>query len=286
MNRLENNYLSIEVSPKGAELMSLMEKATGREWLWQGDPQWWSKRAPNLFPFIGCLKEGRYTHEGQSYKMTKHGFARDMAFESVKTQNDRLHFVLRSSAETLAVYPFDFELHLEFIINDNTLVVAHQVMNKGSGPMYFSLGGHPAFNCNMGEEDWKLHFEEEENLETYKIDLSGGLIFKEKKRLSEDSKSLVLAPELFKEDALVFENLKSESVLLEGPNAEKLRFNFKGFPLLAFWSPMGPFLCIEPWYGMADHVDHGGELKEKYAVVSLDQGQTFSAAYSITLGSL
>lgn len=279
---LENERIRAAVSTKGAELQSLYDKQHDKEWLWQGDPTWWGKRAPFLFPFVGTLKEGKYTYKDNSYAMTKHGFARDMDFVGEQLSENKLRFILSASPETMAVYPFDFELSIIYALEDLSLSVNFEVKNKGAQSMIFSLGGHPAFNCPMDTETWSVQFEKPEVLESYCIDLKQGLILPEKKLVAGSGQPLHLNSDLFTEDALVFENLNSKSVTLQGPEPwEQLCFDMEGFPLFALWSPMGPFLCLEPWVGMADFVGTSGILEEKYGVKTLDAGQVYGCSYKM-----
>jgi galactose mutarotase-like enzyme len=301
MYLLENEHLQIAVSENGAELQSLFDKQQKKEWLWQADAQWWRKKAPILFPFIGALKNGEYQHEGKTYQMSKHGFARDMVFEcelpcdtkdtlfcvtDMLPYADALTFVLASTPETLKIYPFEFVLKITYQLEGASLVVKNEVINQGLKPMFFSLGGHPAFNCPMDSEDWRLSFEAPEVLETYCIDLKNGLILPDKKSLPSCGKPLNLSSVLFEDDALVFENLNSKWVTLEGPTpTQQLRFHFEGFPLFAVWSPKGPFVCLEPWFGMADFTTSTGLLEEKYGVQRLEAGAVFKCQYRIELVS-
>lgn len=285
MHELKNNFIKITVAEKGAELQGFYEAAKEKEWLWQGDAKYWGKRAPVLFPFIGALKNNSYIYNGTAYPMSKHGFARDMAFQLESQTGDQLAFLLASSPETLKSYPFEFEFRITYKLQDRTLHVIHEVLNKGEEEMIFSLGGHPAFNCPMASAAWHLEFEQPEQLESYLINLDNGLIKNEKKSLPTKGKLLDLAPDLFQADALVFENLKSRYVDLVGPSSEeRLRFTMEGFPLLAFWTPMAPFLCIEPWYGMADMETAEGHLEEKlvHGAVRLGAKERFETRYSIS----
>jgi galactose mutarotase-like enzyme len=283
--RLENDRLKIEVIEKGAELQSIVDKQSNREWLWQGDSKWWGKRSPILFPFVGALKEGCYRYEGQTYSMTKHGFARDLDFTCESVTDNALIFVLRHSAKTLEMYPFEFELRITYQLEIAALAVTYEVVNLGDVPMYFSLGGHPAFNCPMDEACWTLAFEHAETLESYCIDLASGLILPHKKSLPTDGKPLTLKSDLFEEDALVFEGLVSKAVTLTGPSREEsFQFKFEGFELFALWSPKGPFLCLEPWVGMADFKEASGELTEKYGVLKLEARESYRCGYEVVLG--
>lgn len=287
MIQLENDRLRVSVSQKGAELTSLFDKRQAYEWLWQADPAHWAKHAPVLFPFIGCVKDGTYSHKGQTYPMTKHGFARDLVFEIESQEQDELCMVLKSSEKTLSMYPFDFELRLHYRLEANGLSMLHEVKNTGMDKLYFSLGGHPAFNCAMDTEHWRIAFEHPENLESTCIDLKSGLILDTLKPLGNQVSELPLSRGLFEEDALIFEHLSSKKVMLIGPaHWQQLTFEFGDFPTLAFWTPsatQAPFICLEPWFGMADKVTHRGILSEKYGVVALEAGQALKAEMMIKL---
>lgn len=287
MVQLYNDRLSVSISPKGAELTSLRDRHRDYEWLWQADPAHWAKQAPVLFPFIGCVKGGHYSHNGKTYPMTKHGFARDLSFEIEDQTQESACLVLKHSAQTLALYPFEFELRLSYSLVGDSLKIGHEVKNTGDQVMHFSLGAHPAFNCSMDTEDWVIAFEGPEVLESACIDLGSGLILEEVKCMGAQVEQLPLSRGLFEEDALVFENLSSKSVCLIGPKPwQKLSFAFKDFPIMAFWTPSAtkaPFICLEPWIGMADRVAHNGVLSEKYGTMSLAAGELFYAELSIKL---
>ena len=70
--------MHITVSHKGAELQNIT--ANGREYLWQGDPKFWGRRAPILFPIVGKLADDNLRINGHEYTMKQHGFARDTEF--------------------------------------------------------------------------------------------------------------------------------------------------------------------------------------------------------------
>lgn len=287
MIQIQNEHLSVIISEKGAELMSVQDKFQDYEWLWQGNPEHWGKRAPILFPFIGCVKAGQYQYKNETYAMSKHGFARDMVFELEEQAQDYACFVLKSSEKTLAIYPFNFELRVHYKLLGKTLSVDHEVRNLEDAPLHFSLGAHPAFNCPMDSESWSIEFEASETLESTCIDLTNGLILDELRLMGTGVKQLPLSRALFMEDALVFESLKSKQVVLQGPQKwQRLLFSFTEFPIMAFWTPSAtkaPFICLEPWFGIADKVDHSGKLEEKYANVILEAKAKFSAVVEITV---
>ena len=283
---IENDFLKISVKNSGAELIGIKNKKNNYEYLWQGDPKFWARRAPILFPIVGKLKDNTYKAEGKSFQLLQHGFARDMHFELIEKENSFLIYSLKHSAETLKNYPYKFELFIKYDLSKNTLKVTYEVRNMDSKKMLFSIGGHPAFNCpivhNEKFNDCFLEFETKENAERYV--LKDGLLTTATEPVLKDEKILPLNHELFAKDALVFKGLKSEYVALKSRRSKaKLTFNFKGFPYLGIWSKPGPFVCIEPWYGHADYENAGGELKDKEGILSLEKGKIFSCDYKIEI---
>ena len=90
---IENKKIAVTVDSLGAELVSLKTKADDCEYVWQGDPTYWTGHAYNLFPICGRLTDGKYTYKGETYEMNLHGFARKTEYEMVeqteKCQNGR-----------------------------------------------------------------------------------------------------------------------------------------------------------------------------------------------------
>jgi len=283
---IENDFLKISVKNSGAELISIKNKKNNYEYLWQGDPKFWARRAPVLFPIVGKLKENTYTIDSKQYQLLQHGFARDMHFDQVEKESSFLIYGLKHSPETLKNYPYKFELFIKYDLKKNTLRVTYEVRNMDSKKMYFSIGGHPAFNCPMVPNekfnDYFLEFDTKENAERFL--LKDGLLTGAKEAVLKDEKTLPLTHDLFAKDALVFKDLKSESVVLKSRRSKvKVNFNFKGFPALGIWSKPGPFICIEPWYGHADYENAAGELKDKDGILSLEKGKIFSCEYSVEI---
>jgi galactose mutarotase-like enzyme len=287
---IESSSLKVAIQKEGAELCSVISKKSGKEYIWQANPDIWGSHAPNLFPIIGGLKEGKYRYKDNWYEMPKHGFIRrneNLASEEISTNS--ITFVLHSNKVTKKIYPFDFQFRIQFSVIDTTLTVSHQVINIGQEDLLFSLGGHPAFNCpihdNANYEDYHLEFDQEEYAETHLLDLNKGLVTDETELVLDNSAKLPLHKQLFDRDALIFKNLKSNSVsLVHKNNGKILRMNFDDFSYLGIWAkPGADYICIEPWLGIADSVDHNQNLKEKKGIISLTKNQIFSAKYSIEL---
>ena len=266
-------------------MQSLVLNASGHEYIWEADPDHWGKHAPVLFPFIGMLKEGSYTYKGQRYPMDKHGFARDNTFDRVDSSRAAVTFRLASNDELRRKYPFDFQLDVSYRFKEQSIINEYVVRNLGKDPMPFSIGGHPAFRCPqlLGEKrsDYRLVFNKEENIETCLLNESG--LFSGETRPCFKGKTLMISDTLFDDDALVFKSLKSTNVSLERGNKRWIKFHYQGFPYLGIWSMSGesPFVCIEPWFGMADYADHNGDIERKEGVQIVQPGKEFICDFRV-----
>lgn len=290
---MENEFLVVEVQEFGAELVSVKNKKTGIEYIWEGNPLYWNRRSPILFPVVGSLKEKKYRYNEMEYSMMQHGFARDMEFTLIEKENQKLVFSLESNDQTLENYPFQFLLEIIYVLRDQNLEVIWKVKNKDNKTMYFQIGAHPAFVCPIKEgdmqSDYFIAFEGLNELNIRMIDMNTGLAKKETKSVQFDevlneNGYLRITESLFDQDALVVEEKQCTSVQLCNPDKTPyVTVNFDT-PLFGVWSPAGkaaPFVCIEPWYGRCDSVDFDGNLEEKEYINALDINEDFYASYSI-----
>lgn len=286
---IQNKLFRIEVKEKGAELCSITSLCTNREFMWQADPNIWASHAPNLFPVIGSLHDDKIIYNGQHYPMTKHGFIRNNSdLKLLEKKTDKLSFILRSNEHTQKLYPFQFEFIIHFILKNNKLIVKHDITNIGDSDLFFSLGGHPAFACPVNADenydDYYLEFEKEECLNTWNI-VENGLIGEIGKQILNQSNRIDLHSELFSKDALIFKNPESTFVQLKSKCSNfALKVDFTGFPYLGLWAkPNAPFICIEPWIGIADSYNFSGEFSAKELIQCLKAKRSFTASYSIEI---
>jgi galactose mutarotase-like enzyme len=286
---ISNSHLSISVDTFGAELKSLKRNSDGREYMWDAKPEFWKRTSPVLFPLVGSLNNGKYTHNGTSYKMSQHGFARDKEFELLDSTEDELKFVLRSDSDTMAVYPFDFELEIGYKLENENVKVSWRVNNPSDKDMYFSIGGHPAFLCPINENeeqtDYKIKLDAKDVI-TASVIGNGGTLATRKKAYVLNNGYLNITKNIFDEDALVIEDHQAHQVSLCTPdNNPYLTVSFSA-PLFGIWSPVGknaPFICIEPWYGRCDRYNFKGNLKDREWSNHLKPNQSFDAEYMITI---
>lgn len=281
--------LSARVDSCGARLVSLTKG--GVEYIWQRDPQYWSDCAPILFPVIAQVKDGTITVDGKDYPMTKHGFVRNAEFDMVKQTKSMITFKYSDNEETRKMYPWNFDFYVTFAVeNDKTVCVTFEVVNNSATDMLFCLGGHPAINVPLTDgkfEDYVVEFEQPETLYTDYTNDDGSISADKKDLIVDNTRFLPLKRGLFNNDALIFENVKSNSLKLKNQfSDEGVEFNFGDFPTLAIWSKGEPldagYVCIEPWFGMGWRDNESTELSEKYGVQTLRPGAQFTASFSIT----
>jgi len=273
----------------GAELCSIQNHENNLEYIWQADPSIWNSHAPNLFPVIGGLKNGVFNYEGKEYAMPRHGFVRHNKNIQLKEKNDSsLIFELSHSQETLKSYPFKFHFEIGFSLDHKTLTINHKISNTDSNPLYFSVGGHPAFNVPLfkGEtyEDHYLEFDRKMDLNTFLLS-DEGLVTKDTTLVVKEDNRINVHKDLFAKDALIFKNIPSKKVALKSKvSGEILSVEYKDFTNLGVWAkPGAPFVCIEPWLGIADGVNATGDIKTKEGIIELMPSQDFSASYAITI---
>ncbi len=288
MQTLKNQNLTIQITPKGAELTSIFNHENQTEYMWNADPKFWGKSSPVLFPIVGYLKENIYRFEEQEYTLPRHGFARDREFIVEKSDENSVTFLLTHDENTLKVYPFKFEFRMIYTLENNTLNVMYSVKNIGENKMYSSVGGHPAFAVplakNTDYNDYYLEFNKTETFKRWGL-TPEGLIETQPFDFLTDTDRLYLTKELFYNDAIVFKNLESTSVILKPDKInQQLQFDFEGFPYLGIWAAKdADFVCIEPWCGIADSANHNQELTEKEGMICLDLGGSFERSWRVTI---
>lgn len=286
---ISNLNLTVKIEQTGAELSSIVSKASGREFVWNADPSVWGSSAPVLFPIVGGLKNGQSSHNGVTFSMPRHGIVRhNTNIHVIEQEHDRITFRLTADERTLEHYPFRFTFDINFRVKDNNVIITHIIKNTDNQDMYFSVGAHPAFNCpiNAGESysDCYLEFSERETLSTSPL-TPDGLVKNESISVLTDSNILPLTDHLFDNDALIFRNLKSRCVTLRSHKSDTaVAVEFPDFNYLGIWAkPQAPFVCIEPWLGVADSVDSDGLIEHKEAIIKLPAGEKFEAKYLVKI---
>lgn len=286
MYELSNDHISIVISPKGAELQSIYGKSTDIEYLWCGNPAFWGKKSPVLFPIVGGLKNGGYTFKGNEYSMGRHGFARDRVFTISKQTDDDITFSLKSDAETKAVYPFDFIFSINYQLIAQQVRVNYQIENIGEEDLYCSVGAHPAFAvplmADTSFEDHYLQFEQKEVAPIWPLS-DEGLLLSDPVDFFKQEDTIALRKSLFYGDALVFKSLQSKSIsILSDKHPHGIKVSYENFPYMGIWSAKdADFVCIEPWCGIADTVTTDGDLTKKEGILPIAPKKMMNRSWTI-----
>ncbi|WP_430405149.1 aldose 1-epimerase family protein [Fluviicola sp.] len=279
--QLTENTLQASIATKGAELLFLGTESSGNI-LWSKQTDHWNRVAPNLFPIVGRLVNDSFTVQEISYSMTQHGFARDKEFEVIEQTESSVRLRLVSTPESMDVYPYSFVFDVCFSLSESGITITYETTNKGKETMYYSVGGHPAFQLDEPLENYFLEFDEAIQLE--REDLAGGYFTGETQYYGV-STHLNLSDELFESDAFVLKSPHFRYVCLKHVDGKTLvQMNCDSWTAVGFWTKKGaPFICIEPWWGWADNVHSTGKLEEKAGIRILEPGSKELLTYSIHL---
>jgi galactose mutarotase-like enzyme len=275
---IHSDVLSAEIDPLGAQLFVLKNHAA-LDLLWDGDPAVWAGRAPLLFPIVGVLASGSYRLGSKTYQLSRHGFARGKLFSIQSTSSSAAVFELVADQASLQVYPFQFALEVRYELKGATLSVIASIRNQGNADMPASFGYHPGFRWPLpfgqARSSHFIEFESVESAPVRRID-SAGLLTADRR--------LALADSLFRDDVLIFDQIKSRSVLYGSDQGPRIKIDFPGTACLGVWTkPGAAFICIEPWHGITDPQDFSGDFKDKPGVFVLKGGESHCARMDITL---
>lgn len=282
ITELQNSHFTARIDSVGAQLIALTD-ATGREYIWQRDPAYWTSCSPLLFPTVGNCRDGKTMIDGIWYSMPKHGVCRSADFQVHQLSHTQAVFTLEDSETTRQSYPYAFRLSLTYTLQPDGLHMDYAVENRDNHTIHYEIGAHPGFRCPMEEgahfEDYVLEFEQEETAESIKYDISHMQFDVTCRRLTLDhTRILPLQYDLFADDALFFDDLKSRKVSIKhSATGNGVEVSFPDFETAAFWTAMpskGPFLCVEPWNGSAIRSDEDDHLEHRHHIQCLNPGES------------
>lgn len=266
---IESSSLKVRVSSLGAELTEVKSTRLEHNWIWSAGPSW-ARSAPILFPIVGRLKNDQFLHKNVSYSLTQHGFARDSDFQLVESAKSHVHYRLRADENTIAKFPFQFQLDITYTVNDNLLSMSVSVQNLSTEDMYFNFGWHPGFVLPNSNKD-SLIFSSQNSMCAPNL-LSSGLLSEKMVDSISGLKSLVLSSATFANDALVFAGSSLNKVSLAA-GTRRVEIDLNGAPHFGLWTKnIADFVCLEPWWGYADSGSVSGVLSEKPSVQVLKAG--------------
>ncbi|MFP7492824.1 aldose 1-epimerase family protein [Terribacillus saccharophilus] len=285
-----NDVLTVEIAEMGAEIRSVLHTETQLSYMWSGDAAYWGRVSPVLFPIVGRLKDGSYTTEGKTYELSQHGFLRDEVFEVKEAQAASVVFSLESNGKYQEVYPYEFRVEIRYWLQMDQLHVEWRVYNlETEKQMFFSIGAHPAFRLPLksGEHpaDYKLHVKPVQDEQVTAYTLADGLVHE----TAEPAvlPAMPIQASLFENDALIYDHI--EEVRLQSSEGNGVSVSLQDFPYVGIWSKyddasktIAPFVCIEPWFGIADTTDSTGVLSQKKGIQKLDPEAVFMTSYQMT----
>lgn len=285
MHQIKHNDLAATINPMGAELSSLVSKDS--ELLWQGDKQFWTGRAPILFPIVGALKDGAMTYRGQRYELPRHGIVRHATFAAIEQSDSGVVMQLTADTQSQKAYPWNFELQVHFALNDTGIEIRYDIFNHDNTEMLFTIGSHPAFALELAEQysfsDYEISFDQPESLAIYRLN-EEGLLHTRPQSFECNGNSFRLSEDIFNQDALVFRDINSGQIRLQRNGKVLLSVDTGGAPHLGIWAkPGAPFVCIEPWLGTSDFIDSNGDFEAKPDLLKLAPHQKYSHGIAISI---
>ncbi len=315
---IENEILKVEISSRGGELQSIQKD--GKEYLWQADPTYWNEKAPNLFPYIARLTQGKYTLNGQEYHLPIHGFLSSCEMIREEQSSDRIVFRLDADEKTLTCYPFDFTFRVIYELEDDELCVTYQVENHSEETMYFGIGGHPGFavpvgggdRCSSGEadgngccngaadrsldfSDFYLEFSQIPGREAVgKEGIPTRIAFsptcfltgKDTPYRLENGNRISLRHDLFDNDAIVLQGAPRCVTLKSDKSDRYVRISYPDMEYIGFWHAVqtdAPYVCVEPWSSLPSRQDVVEDLAAQPGLVSLPAGRKYRNQWSIEI---
>lgn len=287
MYQIENEYLKVTLNPLGASLWSVLDK-DNTEYLWQGDPQYWGGRAPNLFPYVGRLTERKYQLFGKTYEMDIHGFAKDTLFEAEQHSDSWIVFQMKNSEETYRQYPYEFTFEISYRLEKSKILIEYRVENRDEKVMYFGLGGHPGIQVPLEEnlqfEDYWLEFDTVEAAKSVEL-ANGAFIAGGVTEISlEEGRKLSVAPYKSDDGTLILQDMSKGVVFAAKGGYKAVRLEYPKMPYLALWHvPDAPYLCIEPWGSLPSRDGVIENLATQPGLIALEPGKEYKNPISIEI---
>lgn len=287
METIKYNDTLVKINKLGAELKAY--NVNNKDYIWNSDPKYWRRSAPFLFPVVGSLKNKQTTIDGVIYPLSQHGFLRDQEFKVIKKGNNYIVLENQYNDETLKLYPFKYKAQIKYEVINHSLTTSIIITNLGKEEMPFNIGGHPAFNVPLYENesfsDYKIIFEKEENIHSPKVCDGGLLDFNTIVYQKDDTKELNLTKDIFTIDTILIRDVNSRKVQLVNKDNKGIEFSYNGFNTLAIWTPFNdaPFICLEPWKGYNDLIDSDGDYKKKRDLIKLKENESHLVSYTINI---
>ncbi len=289
MKTITNDYLTVQIEEKGAELYSIQDQS-GHEYLWQGDSKYWSDRAPNLFPYIARLTEGKYTLNGKTYDMEIHGFAKNTVFDAEQISESEIVFRIRDTEETRRRYPYAFSFSITYALDGNQLLLTYDVQNNNETTMYFGVGAHPGFcvpmEAGLDFTDYYLEFHEATDVKRVGFSEDCFINGDDKPFVMEGGIKLPLHHDMFDDDAIVLVDMAKTVTLKSDKGSKAIRVEYPNMDYLGLWhrpKTDAPYICIEPWSSLPSRKNVIEDLATQPSLLSLEPGKEYRNQIVITI---
>lgn len=290
MVTIKNDVLQVSIDELGAQLTSIKSLENGIEYLWQGDPTYWRKHSPNLFPFVGRLYNKQYTYHGKTYEMVIHGFLPQSTLTAVDVTPTSVTFELHETEETLACWPFAFTLRMQYALDGPQLNITTSVQNNGPETLYYGNGGHPGFNVPLEAgipfTDYQIEFPEA--FDAHQVVFDDGVLDTGERVPYElqEGRILPLQHNLFDHDAVVFEDMPREVTLRSDKGTHGVTVSFPAMRFVGFWHKVesdAPYVCVEPWSVLPGRSDTIEDLETMPGLTPVAPGETSVNPWSIRI---
>ena len=286
---IHNSDMTVTIDGLGAQLQSITA-AGGTEYLWSGDPAYWSSRAPILFPYVGRLTDDTYTCDGRAYQMTRHGFARRTEFSVLTQGKDHITLYMEDSEESRKLYPFAFRFDVSYVLEGSTLVIVYAVESRDGRTMFFGLGGHPGFRVPLEEgrafTDYRLTFAHP--CQPWQVLMSENYMIsgREAPYPLENGVDLPLRHDLFDRDAIILKHFARSVTLSAGEGTRGLTLSCPRMRYLGIWHQPktdAPYVCLEPWVSLPSREGVVEDLRQQFDLVSLEPRQRYENRWTVTV---
>ena len=286
---IKNDKIEVSVEDLGAQMRSIKD-ATGKEYLWQGDENYWNGSAPNLFPYIARLTEGKYILKGRTYEMPKHGFLRNSVLKLKEKTQTKMVFSLTDSEETYKMYPYHFEIKVKYELFENELKVSYNVANKDKKVMYFGVGGHPGFQVpvekELSFEDYFIEFAKGTDMKRVGMSEDCFVTGKDEAFPLEENRRLYMHHNLFDDDAIILKDAPSKVVLASEKGSARIEMETSHLEYLGIWhkpASDAPYVCIEPWSSLPSKKDIIEDLEKQDNLVSLKPDGYYTGFFKVKI---
>ena len=290
LTTIQSEAMRVTISSHGAELQSILG-SDGTEFLWQGDANYWTSRAPNIFPYVARLTEGKYIYRSQEYGFGNHGLVRYADLPLAESGPAVAGYVFESDEETLRKYPFPFRYEIRYEVRGRCLLIRTRVENTGTKRMFFAVGGHPGFRVPLEEgldfTDYYLEFDEEADPDRIFLADSGAVTLRRERYALEGGKRIPLRHDLFDHDAVVLHHAAKAVTIKSDRGGRTLRVSYPDFRFIGFWHKPrtdAPYLCVEPWTSLPSREGVVEHLALQADLLSLDPGKTWETEWRIEIG--